>query len=77
MRKIVFTVLVPIICCAFFTGCGDEQYYNKKDGTVTVVTRGEDMFGNKTTTSQNITQDAAAMRKIGRGILQLLFSSGK
>ena len=77
MRKIIFTVLVSIICCAFFTGCGDDQYYERKDGTVTVVTRGKDMFGNKTTTSENMSQDAANMRRIGKAILQLLFSSGK
>ena len=42
MKKIVFTVLVSIICCAFFTGCDDSgqkiggggllQSYDKSNG---------------------------------------------
>ena len=77
MKKIVFTVLVSIICCAFFVGCGNDHYYERKDGTVTVVTHGKDILGNNTTTSQRMSQDAATMRKIGKWILKSLFSSGK
>ena len=81
MKKIIFAVLISIICCTFFTSCDDGHYYERKDGTVTVVTRGKDIFGNNTTTSRNMSRDDAMNKKIANGIgkliLKSLFSSGK